>query len=335
MPAQAPPHPRPPLGGPLYYPPMQAWSLVGGAWREGEAEGAELAWYDLVGPESGALVELGKRFGLHPLAIEDCISLLPHAPKIDDFGDYLFIVLHVLRQGDEGDDPITEELDAFLGRDFLITYQDEALPTHGLVQRAINDGHRLRPGPDGLFYEVVDRAVDGFLPVVNALGERLDLIQDQIIRSAGGGNAVNNRRILGIRAAGGRLRRVLTPQLGVVQRLSRGEFDLIQEPNRIYLRDVYDHLVRIDLALEGLREDADVALNSYLGALNNRLNEEMKVLSVVAALALPATVITGIFGTNFDDIPGLHNRWGFAVMLAAMFGVQLAMFAFFRRRGWF
>jgi len=114
---------------------------------------------------------------------------------------------------------------------------------------------------------------------------------------------------------------VIVPEQNLMLRLGRGEFVLVQPSNQVYYRDIYDHLVRVDMALEGLREDAEVALGTYMSALNNRMNEVMKVLAVVGALALPATVITGVFGTNFDDIPGLHSNWGFAAMMGAMAGI--------------
>jgi magnesium transporter len=108
----------------------------------------------------------------------------------------------------------------------------------------------------------------------------------------------------------------------------------VLESNQIYFRDIYDHLVRIDLALEGVREDAEMAMSTYLSNLNNRMNEVMKVLSLVAALALPAAVITGVFGTNFDNVPGLHSNWGFALMLGGMAAIAISMGVYFRRRGW-
>ena len=120
-----------------------------------------------------------------------------------------------------------------------------------------------------------------------------------------------------------------------MQRLSRGEFEMVSEANRIYFRDIYDHLVRVDIALETLREDSEVALNTYLSVLNNRMNEVMKVLSVVSALALPAVVITGVFGTNFDNVPGLHSNWGFLTMMGSMVGIAASLAYYFRRKGWF
>lgn len=310
---------------------METWSFVDGRWQRGESAAAAVRWFNLVGPDDGALEELADRFGLHHLAVEDCISPLLHAPKIDDFGTYLFIVIQTLLPSDGGAGP--EELDIFLATNFLITYQDRLVPATASAAAALERGIAVRPGADGLFYEVADRAVDDILPHVNAMAERLEQLQDAIL--AGPDGAVSHQAILATRARAGQVRRLLTPQMAVMQRLSRGEFTEIAEAHRIYLRDVYDHLVRIDLALEGIREDAEVALGTYLSAVNNRLSEVMKVLSVVGALALPAVVIAGVFGTNFDNVPGLHSSWGFGAMIAAMAGLAIGMALFFRRRGWF
>ncbi|MBI5948964.1 MAG: magnesium/cobalt transporter CorA [Chloroflexi bacterium] len=309
---------------------METWSCVDGHWAAGDLPGATLRWFDLVGNGTGELETLARRLELHHLAVEDCLSTLVHAPKIDDFGSYLFIVLHALVPGEDGPSP--EELDIFLGHDFLITYADHRVPAIESVAAAIRQGIGMRPGADGLCYEVADRAVDEILPQVNTLAERLDAIEDRVITSPDA--FPDQRAILALRATAGRIRRLLTPQLTVVQRLSRGEFPQVAESNRIYFRDVYDHLVRVDLALEGLREDTEVALSTYLSAVNNRMNEIMKVLSVVSAVALPAVVIAGIFGTNFDNVPGLHSNFGFAVMLATMAALAGGMAVYFRRRHW-
>lgn len=312
---------------------MDTWSFREGNWRRGDDPQAQYRWFDICGIEDGNedLVKLASRFDLHPLAVEDCLSPLMHAPKVDDFGTYLFIVLQAL-QGDARE-PRFEELDIFLGQDFLITYRDQPIPEVDNVARILEQGSRVRPGTDGLLYEVADRVVDSILPGINAVADLLDEIEDAALRDPG--REVQARAIVQVRASAGRLRRTLMPQLALMQRLSRGEFDAIAEPNRIYFRDVYDHMVRIDLALEGVREDAEMVLSTYLSALNNRLSEVMKVLSVVAALALPATVISGIFGTNFDNVPGLHSNWGFGLMIAAMAAVAFAMWMYFWRRGWF
>lgn len=324
----------------LYTAQMQIWSSRGGAWHEGEVEQADFCWFDITGGNDAGLDQLAGRFQLHHLAIEDCRSPLPHTPKIDDFGDYLFIVLHAVVESPN--DRETEEVDVFLGENFVITYQDRPIvlsgpagdqPAASALMEALRNAIGVRPGPDGVLYELADRIVDAILPRVNALADQLDKIHDDIL--ATGSGKEQHREILALRARAGRVRRVLTPQLGVVQRLSRGEFKEISEPNRVYFRDIYDHLVRADISIEELREDTEVALSTYLSAINNRLSEVMKVLAVVGALMLPGTVITGVFGTNFDNVPGLHSNWGFAIMMAAMAGIAVGMGTYFKKKGWF
>ncbi len=308
---------------------MQVWSFVEGQWQPGDVADASARWYDIVG-DAAVLHGLAERFGLHALAVEDCISTLLHAPKIDEFADHLFLVIHAFVSAADGPDAV--ELDIFLGANFLITYQDERIPAIDAVTERLYRGLGVRPGTDGLFYEIADVLTDAILPQVNSLSERLDGIQDALLERPG---SEYNHATLDLRARAGRIRRLVIPQLTAVQRLSRGEFEAISEPNRIYFRDIYDHLVRVDFALETLREDAEVALNTYLSVLNNRMNEIMKVLSVVGALALPAIVIAGVFGTNFDNVPGLHSNWGFLMMMGSMVGLAGGMALYFRRKGWF
>ncbi len=319
---------------------MQIWSSRDGVWHQGELEGADFAWFDITGRDDPALNDLAVRFQLHPLSVEDCHSELPHAPKIDDFGEHLFIVFHGVMDGAGGRE--TEELDVFLGQEFLITYQDRPIfvpgadgdqPVAEVVISALQNGIGVRPGPDGMLYELADRVVDAILPRVNALAEQLDAIHDEILAS--GHDRAQHRDILAVRARAGHIRRVLTPELAAIQRLSRGGFPEISEPNRIYFRDIYDHLVRADLALQGLREDTEVAISTYLSAINNRLSEVMKVLAVVSALLLPGTVITGVFGTNFDNVPGLHSGIGFTAMMSAMGAIAIGMGLYFKKKGWF
>lgn len=308
---------------------MRVWSFSGKSWTQGEEKAAEAWWFDIAGTHDG-LSELAERFQLHPLAIEDCYSTALHVPKIDDFGEHLFIVIQVLRP-DTPDDAF-EELDVFLGHNFVISYADEAVPEIEAHHQALRKGIASRPGTDGIFHGLFDRTVDGILPAVNKLGDELDTLQEATVREPG---AASHNAILEARAHAGRLRRVLLPQMNVAMLLSRGDFPVIQQANAIYFRDIYDHLARVDLALEAIREDAEVALSTYLSAVNNRLSEVMKVLSVVSALALPAVVITGIFGTNFDNVPGLHSNWGFSFMIASITGIAGSLAYYFRRRRWF
>lgn len=310
---------------------MEAWSLVRGQWIEGESPDAEARWFNVCGATDPRLDELAARFRLHPLSVEDCRSTLLHAPKIDEFTDHVFIVLHAFLGLEHGPEPV--ELDVFLGHDFLITYQDEEVDAIHEVMASLRNGVACRPGPDGVLHAIADRAVDDILPLVNTLSDRLDEIEVEVLATTD--QRRQQSEILELRSRAGVVRRLLSRQLSIFQRLSRGEIAYVHESNRIYFRDVFDHLVRIDLELEALREDSEVALTTLLSAVNNRLSEVMKVLSVVGALALPASVIAGIFGTNFDNVPGLHSGAGFFVMLGSMAAVALGMAMYFRRKGWF
>ena len=311
---------------------MRVWSNTDGKWAAGDV-GHGLRWFDLCQADEAALRDLAGQFGLHPLAVDDCLSPYLHTPKVEDFGNYLFIILADM-VADDGN-PNVQELDVFLGKDFLITYHDRTDEPAAItaVARAIETGLNTRPGASGLFYEVADRTVDAMIPIVTKLGEELDAIEDHILVAGRFGE--DHRRVMSQRALAGKVRRLLTPELQFMVRLGRGEFTVIEAGDRPYFRDVYDHLLRVDLALEELREDTEVALSMYLSALNNKLNEVMKVLAVVSALALPGTLITGVFGTNFDNVPGLHSQEGFALMIASIVGVAIGMAYFFRRRHWF
>ncbi len=312
---------------------MRVWSFADSRWHDGDLPAAEMRWYDLQGADHDELRRLAGQLGLHSLSVEDCISPYLHTPKIDDFGEHVFLVALAMAPGTI--EPVVEELDAFLGADFLITYRDGAAPSPAIddVASALEEGRILRPGTDGLLYEILDRNVDAMFPRVAAMSDQLDKIEDSIV---GAGSAKHyTNQILDIRREAGKLRRLLAPELVVVLRFGRGELSLVKPANVIYFRDVYDHLLRVDLTLEELREDTEVALSTYLSTLNNKMNEVMKVLAVVGALALPATVITGVFGTNFDEIPGLHSNWGFGAMMSLMAAMAGGMAYFFHRRGWF
>lgn len=311
---------------------MRVWTNTDGRWAEGDS-GHGMRWYDLDRRDEATLRDLGTRYALHHLAIDDCLSPYLHSPKLDDFGDYLFVVMVGPAAGSSRLE--AEEIDVFLGPEFMITYHDPDDPPLAIadVAGAIEQGITIRPGTDGLFYEIADRSVTALFPRVTAIGEELDAIEDKILEESR--FTEDHRKVLSLRASAGKARRLLASEMQFMLRFGRGEFSFVDDVNRPYFRDVYDHLLRVDLALEELREDTEVALSSYLSVFNNRLNEVMKVLAIVSALALPGTVISGVFGTNFDNVPGLHSNWGFALMMGSIIGVAVGMALFFRRRGWF
>lgn len=225
-------------------------------------------------------------------------------------------------------------MDIFLGHNYVVTVsQQEPGPVRELFQRARDNAHVMSRGADFLAHDVLDSLVDLLLPAVEEMDDALDDLEQRIL-------ADPDRKLLPevllLKRNTLRLRRSILPERDLANRLSRGEFPaLIGKEALIFYRDIYDHVVRVEEMLEGLRDLADSALNSYLSAVNNRMNEVMKTLSIVAAIFLPLTLIASVYGTNLDFSPGIELSGGFFFMLGSMVVVAIAMVVYFRLRRWF
>jgi magnesium transporter len=202
-----------------------------------------------------------------------------------------------------------------------------------VFETAVENNTLLRRGSDFLAHTILDGLVDRILPAVELMEEQLDVLEARILEKA---DKSLLAEVLLLKRNTMRLRRSILPQRDMVNRLSRGEFSLISQDALIFFRDVYDHIVRVESMLDGLRDLADGALSSYLSSVNNRMNEVMKAMSVVAVIFLPLTLVASIFGTNLDYSPfGLTFRGGFWLMLAGMLLLSGVLVLYFRRRGWF
>lgn len=292
-------------------------------------------WVDLA-PEDDALPVLQDAFHFHPLAIEDATNNRTETPKVDDYTDYLFIVAQSVVYGGGADDRLDiTEVDLFLGRNYVVTIRKRhVLAVDELFKRACDNHHMLMRGADFLAHTILDSLVDLILPAVEDMDEHIDALEQRILDKP---DKKLLPEVLLLKRNTLRLRRSILPQRDMVNRLSRGEFGgLISSEALIFYRDVYDHIVRVEEMLEGLRDLADSALSSYLSATNNRMNEVMKAMSVVAVIFLPLTLIASIYGTNLDLSPfGLHSDQGFLIMLGSMFLVSGVNIYLFKRRGWF
>jgi magnesium transporter len=293
-----------------------------------------LLWVDL-GPDDDSHEVLQEVFGFHPLAVEDATNARIETPKVDDYGSYLFIVAQSVSYGVLGSQLAIAEVDLFLGPNYVVTTRKRAVPAvDELFKRACDNRHVMSRGADFLAHTILDSLVDLLLPAVEEMDETIDALEQRILERP---DKALLPEVLLLKRNTLRLRRSILPQRDMVNRLSRGEFGaLISNDALIFYRDVYDHIVRVEEMLEGLRDLADSALNSYLSATNNRMNEVMKAMSVVAVIFLPLTLIASIYGTNLDLSPlGLHFRHGFLLMIAAMILVSGVSIYFFRKRGWF
>jgi magnesium transporter len=306
------------------------------ALREALASGQRL-WVDLDTYEDAAEAEevLSRVFRFHPLTVEDALTAETNPPKLDEHDDYIFIVFHALGDYETFGQVSTREVCLYLGRSYVVSCHHGPLPAlDGIRQRCLEDGLPLRRGPDWLLHAILDRLVDDYLPCIDAMEEALDRLEAEALA---GQRAGLLERVLRLRGNALHLRRLTVPQRELLARLSRPEFPQLVRPEaNIYFRDIYDHLVRTEYLIEALRDLTDSALNTYLTVVSNRLNEVMKVLTAVATIFLPLTLLSGIYGMNFAHRvwPPFESGWGFPTVVGAMAALGLGIALFFRHRGW-
>jgi len=291
-----------------------------------------LLWVDIsdVTEEDGEFLE--RTFNFHHLAVEDCVSTLVHSPKIDDFGDYLFIVAHGIDHTAESDIVETTELAIFLGHHFVVSSHNVPLYSVESIKRLVEyDGRPMSRGADFLAHTLIDALIDNVLPTIDRMSETADDIEEEAIQSP---QQSTLEAVLKLKHSTLRIHRVMAPQREVVNRLSRGEFPVIKDEAQIFYRDVYDHIVRIDDLIQSLQDRADNALATYLSSVAIRQTETMKVLSVVASIFLPLTLVAGIYGMNFENMPELEWSWGYFALLGFMGTLAAAAMSWFWARRW-
>jgi magnesium transporter len=217
---------------------------------------------------------------------------------VDDWGTYLYLVLHAISFDPAAEEPLhTVELDVFLGRNYLVTYHTQSIASLDRVWAAAHrDERHLQQGAGYLLYRLTDELVTHYMPVVETIDDTIDAIEDQVF---GDPTSSTLQQIFTMKRALLRLRRVIGPQREVLNKLARGDYAAVKTGDRNFFRDVYDHLVRLHEISEGLRDLVGSALDTYLSVVNNRMNEVMKVLTVITTLFMPLSFLAGFFGMNF------------------------------------
>jgi magnesium transporter len=281
---------------------------------------------------------LANVFRFHPLAIEDAIQDT-HVPKVDDWGQYLYIVFHTLDCHPETHEIQLHELDIFLGSNYLVTYHNERMAFLEQLRRNLEKEptKRLKHGADHLLYHVLDMCVGEYLPAIESLDEAIDRAQDEVF---GQPTPRTLQKIFQIKRSALRLHRVLAPEREVVNRLARDDYDPVNPDHRIYFRDVYDHIVRVHDIAETLRDLISGALDTYLSAISNRTNEIMKALTLVTVMFLPMSFLAGFFGMNFFGATlafetALPKAFLFSMSCVLMVGTPIFMYLWARLRRWF
>lgn len=292
-----------------------------------------LLWVDFELPTEKEIVFLDTVFGFHPLAIEDCTEGI-HAPKIDDFRRYLFIILRTIVAKNENSELDFPEIDLFVGNRFLVTIH--RFPLEELTN--INDQIKRNPeammgrGPDRLLAYLLDSIVDRYLTTMEVFDERIADIEDEVFDNP---TTETLSKLFRLKREILNLRRVLVPHREILRRLGRELHPLIIEEHRVYFWDIYDHLVRLTELIEYHRDLISGALDAYLSVISNRLNVVMKTLTVIATIMMPLTMIASIYGMNFHIMPGLAHPGGFYITIGAMGIITTVMLLLFKRKGWF
>jgi len=300
-------------------------------WRVALRDEGGLFWVDF-GEEPPAEVEplLRDIFNFHALAIDDALHEA-HVPKIDDWGEYVYAVAHGVVFDEHLLALSTHELDIFLGQNYLVTHHRQPIQSVNRVWvNSQKDQRRLEAGADHLLYELLDNLTADYLPAIDALDAAIDRLEDEVfVRPTT--HTLNT--IFSVKRAVLNLRRIIGPQREVLNKLARDEYAMIDAKDRVYFRDVYDHLVRLVDLNESLRDLTSGALDTYLSVTSNHINEVMKVLTVFTALFMPISFLAGFFGMNFTGIP-FDNRGLLLAATGIMILAPLAMLIWFRYKGW-
>ena len=286
---------------------------------------------------------LGTQFNLHPLALEDVLDTTQR-PKVEQYDNYLFIVAHMIYR-DSNETMCGEQVSMFLGKHFLITLQEEAEfdvfePVRARIRNV--SGSIRKMGPDYLAYALLDSVVDHYYPVLEDVGAKIDVIEEQLVELQPGQSPVGE--LHGHKRALARIRRFVWPLRDLINVLMHDEGGLITKATKVYLRDCYDHTVQLMDLVESYRDVISGLMDLYLSAVGIRTNEIMRVLTVISSVFIPLTFIAGVYGMNFQrevdgkklpwNMPELYSPYGYVACLLFMLAVGVFQFIYFKKKRW-
>ncbi len=279
-----------------------------------------------------ALERLGEGYGFHQLVLEDILNT-DHRPKMEDHGEYIYLVLKML-SFDEGREEITsEQVSLLVGPNYVISFREKETKLFDPVRERIKNGKgRIRRmGADYLAYALVDCVVDQYFVLLERLGEEIEVLEDRIISSPASGTL---QTLHNLKKEMLLLRRSVWPLREAISSLERGDSSLIGDSIRLYLRDVYDHVIQVIDTIETFREMLSGMLDIYLSSVSNKTNEVMKVLTIITTIFMPLTFLAGVYGMNFKYMPELERQWAYPMILLVMLASAILMVIYFKRKKW-
>ncbi len=291
-------------------------------------------WINVDGLRKTDIEQVSECFGIHALITEDILSI-GQRPKMDEFDDMLYCLLNMLYYNEKHCSVESEQISIILGKNFVISFQEDASRDvfNTLRDRLQLNNSKIRQrGADYLCYTMLDMIVDHYFGVMERLGDRIEEVEDQIVRYS---NKRSLARINNVRKEIIVLKRNIAPVREIISGMIRSENELLEDRTTKYFKDVYDHILQANDLAENYRDITMNLQDLYISNVNLKLNEVMKVIAIVTCLLAPATVIGGIFGMNFDVIPGAHHQLGFYFAVGCMLFIPLLMLWVFKRRGWF
>jgi magnesium transporter len=293
-----------------------------------------ITWINIDGVHNLNFIEtIGKCFDLHSLTLEDIVNTGQH-PKIEDYGNYLYIVLKMLYYNSMNNEIEVEQVSLCLGSNFVISFQEETgRDVFNSVRERIRNGKgRMRKmGADYLMYSLIDAIVDSYFLILEDIGEKIEIFEEQVVSTP---TEKVFHEIHNFKREMIFLRKSVWPLREVVAAMERGDSPLIQESMHIYFRDVYDHTIRVIETIETFRDLLSGILDIYLSSISNRINSVMKVLTIIATIFMPLTFMAGVYGMNFKYMPELEWRWGYPLILMVMAFIGISMLVYFRRKKW-
>ncbi|MDQ3798756.1 MAG: magnesium/cobalt transporter CorA [Acidobacteriota bacterium] len=290
-------------------------------------------WVDLEAPTAEDEKILTDVFRFHHLTIEDARETRNH-PKVEVFPEYLFFIVHGVKSETNSFNFVTKEMDGYLGKNYVVTYHHEKFRAVDAVkEQLLKTPYVCTRGADYLLHQILDRIVDLYIPVVDDFDNSINEIEERIFRMRKADNSILEE-IMDLKRSVNRLIRISSKQLTVIYRLAHGEFPLISRDILPFYRDVYDHLARVSDLAENYRDLVGGLLDIHFSIIANRTNDVMKVMTIFSAIMLPLSLIAGIYGMNFENMPELKTRYGYFIALGTMAIVALGLLIYFWRKGW-
>jgi magnesium transporter len=297
-------------------------------------ESPTITWINIDGlHETDVIDKIGRHFGFHPLLLEDILNT-GGRPKIEDFGEYIFIVLKMLYQEGEDGELLSEQISLIFGENYVISFQESIGDVFDPIRERIRKykGRVRKERGDYLTYLIIDAIVDNYFNVLEDIADYIEDTEEVLLEKP---NSDTLQTIHGLKNDTLFLRKSIWPLREIINVLERGESPLIQETTRIYFRDIYDHTVQVMDTLDTFRDMISGMLDTYLSSMSNRMNEVMKVLTIFASIFIPLTFMAGIYGMNFEYMPELKWPWGYPVLWVLMLTVGITMVVMFKRKKWF